>query len=177
MSAIVGGTASELGGGKFANGAVTGAFVMMYNEMAHEMSYEKLEKAYQTKLDMLKSHKLHSSALSAIEAGGSCATRMSNCINGAGYDLLDQAFATQGVGTVGDSNGNRYIMGAGNLARFLGVQSQKYLISDMASIAGKQGIIYFQNYHIDLYNGASMVGNGQVTSGYTNKNTYFMELK
>jgi len=35
MSAIVGGTASELGGGKFANGAVTGAFVMMYNEMGH----------------------------------------------------------------------------------------------------------------------------------------------
>ena len=35
MNAIVGGTASELGGGKFANGAVTGAFVMMYNEMGH----------------------------------------------------------------------------------------------------------------------------------------------
>jgi len=35
MSAIVGGTASELGGGKFANGAVTGAFVMLYNDMAH----------------------------------------------------------------------------------------------------------------------------------------------
>jgi len=35
MSAIVGGTASELGGGKFANGAVTGAFVMMYNELGH----------------------------------------------------------------------------------------------------------------------------------------------
>jgi len=35
LSAIVGGTASELGGGKFANGAVTAAFVMMYNEWAH----------------------------------------------------------------------------------------------------------------------------------------------
>ncbi len=35
MSAIVGGTAAELGGGKFANGAVTGAFIMMYNEMGH----------------------------------------------------------------------------------------------------------------------------------------------
>ncbi|CAA6816961.1 MAG: Unknown protein [uncultured Sulfurovum sp.] len=35
ISAIVGGTASELGGGKFANGAVTGAFVFMYNDMAH----------------------------------------------------------------------------------------------------------------------------------------------
>ena len=35
MSAIVGGTAAELGGGKFANGAVTGAFIMMYNELGH----------------------------------------------------------------------------------------------------------------------------------------------
>ena len=41
MSAIVGGTASELGGGKFANGAVTGAFVMMYNEMGHTYPSKK----------------------------------------------------------------------------------------------------------------------------------------
>ena len=40
ISAIVGGTASELGGGKFANGAVTGAFVMMYNELGHESRQE-----------------------------------------------------------------------------------------------------------------------------------------
>ena len=42
MSAIVGGTASELGGGKFANGAVTGAFVMMYNHMAHLMPHKRM---------------------------------------------------------------------------------------------------------------------------------------
>jgi hypothetical protein len=31
----VGGTAEALGGGKFANGAVTGAYVMMFNHLAH----------------------------------------------------------------------------------------------------------------------------------------------
>jgi hypothetical protein len=31
MSAAIGGTAEALGGGKFANGAVTGAYVMMFN--------------------------------------------------------------------------------------------------------------------------------------------------
>ena len=41
MSAIIGGTVSEIGGGKFANGAVTGAFVMMYNEMAHKVHADK----------------------------------------------------------------------------------------------------------------------------------------
>jgi len=35
ISAIVGGTASRLGGGKFANGAVSAAFVHMYNAMSH----------------------------------------------------------------------------------------------------------------------------------------------
>jgi hypothetical protein len=34
-SAIIGGTASELGGGKFGNGAVSAAFVMLYNDLSH----------------------------------------------------------------------------------------------------------------------------------------------
>jgi len=38
MAGIVGGTASELGGGKFANGAVSGAFVHMFNA---EMSLKR----------------------------------------------------------------------------------------------------------------------------------------
>ena len=35
-SIIVGGTASELGGGKFTNGAMTGAFVMLFNHLEHQ---------------------------------------------------------------------------------------------------------------------------------------------
>jgi hypothetical protein len=35
MSAAIGGTAEALGGGKFANGAVTGAYVMMFNHLMH----------------------------------------------------------------------------------------------------------------------------------------------
>ncbi|NOU45787.1 MAG: hypothetical protein HOO86_01850 [Bacteroidales bacterium] len=33
LSAVIGGTAESLGGGKFANGAVTGAYVMMLNHL------------------------------------------------------------------------------------------------------------------------------------------------
>ncbi|NCA87236.1 MAG: hypothetical protein EOM83_17025 [Clostridia bacterium] len=36
LSAALGGTAEVLGGGKFANGAVTGAYVMMFNHLMHE---------------------------------------------------------------------------------------------------------------------------------------------
>ena len=50
MNAIVGGTASELGGGKFANGAVSAAFVMMYNEMAHAKSLQSKYKALKARV-------------------------------------------------------------------------------------------------------------------------------
>ncbi|WP_106829121.1 RHS repeat domain-containing protein [Parabacteroides pacaensis] len=36
MNAIVGGTVAELGGGKFANGAITGAFAMLFNHAMHD---------------------------------------------------------------------------------------------------------------------------------------------
>jgi len=36
MSTIVGGIVSELGGGKFANGTVTMAFVMLFNDLQHK---------------------------------------------------------------------------------------------------------------------------------------------
>jgi hypothetical protein len=36
LSSVIGGTAEALGGGKFSNGAVTGAFVMAYNHLQEE---------------------------------------------------------------------------------------------------------------------------------------------
>ena len=35
-TSILGGTAEALGGGKFANGAITGAFVVLFNHLAHQ---------------------------------------------------------------------------------------------------------------------------------------------
>jgi len=40
-AAILGGTASVLGGGKFANGAVSGAFTYLFNNAAHEAESNK----------------------------------------------------------------------------------------------------------------------------------------
>ncbi|WP_428309768.1 FG-GAP-like repeat-containing protein [Hydrocarboniphaga sp.] len=45
-AAIVGGTASELGGGKFANGAVTGAFSRAYNDEQHAQFRDKVLSRY-----------------------------------------------------------------------------------------------------------------------------------
>lgn len=40
-SAVLGGTGSVLGGGKFANGAVTGAYGYLFNELSHGLSKEQ----------------------------------------------------------------------------------------------------------------------------------------
>jgi len=48
-SAVVGGTASVLGGGKFANGAVSGAFVRLFNEEAHAFSQRQLNRRWNMK--------------------------------------------------------------------------------------------------------------------------------
>jgi hypothetical protein len=44
LSAALGGTAEALGGGKFANGAVTGAYVMMFNHLMEQGQENKRNK-------------------------------------------------------------------------------------------------------------------------------------
>ena len=138
--------------------------------------FKKLKDAYQGKRDMLDGKKFHPTALDAIESGGSCATRLSNAFNRSGYDTLEDAFRNTDFSTVGDGLGNRYIMGAANLAAHLGVPTPKNRIDNISSAKGKEGIIYFNNHHIDLFDGNRMVGNGAVTSNYTSKTMYFMEF-
>lgn len=47
-NAILSGTVDELGGGKFANGAITGAFSIMFNDMMH--TKKKVKKAIKKEL-------------------------------------------------------------------------------------------------------------------------------
>ena len=46
VNAALGGIVSELGGGKFASGAMTAAYVMMFNELKHSISDRQLKKIY-----------------------------------------------------------------------------------------------------------------------------------
>ncbi len=187
VAGLLGGTTSHLTGGKFANGAVTAALAHAFNQEAtaqkEKWDYKKLSKSYQDKDTMLKGKKFHQTALDAIEDGGSCATRMSNAFNRAGYDVLDDAFNNTPLTTVGDGLGNRYITGAQNLALHLDVYSEANLVTDISTISGKQGIIFFRNpsaggyNHIDLYDGSKMRGNGFVPARALKSDIYFRELK
>jgi hypothetical protein len=44
LSAALGGTAEVLGGGKFANGAVTGAYVMMFNHLSTHLTPNRIKR-------------------------------------------------------------------------------------------------------------------------------------
>ena len=59
MVAVAGGTASVLGGGKFTNGAMSAAFVFMFNEMAgptreKTMALKALKKIYNLSIKLGK---------------------------------------------------------------------------------------------------------------------------
>jgi len=49
LSSVIGDTAEALGGGKFANGAVTGAYVMMFNHLGKISEYDELPPVNNTK--------------------------------------------------------------------------------------------------------------------------------
>jgi len=53
LAAVIGGTAEALGGSKFANGAVTGAYVMMLNHLQQHVEEKNLAEKWNafTKLD------------------------------------------------------------------------------------------------------------------------------
>jgi hypothetical protein len=53
-NAIVGGTVSVIGGGKFANGAVTGAFTMLFNDLHGKIQQKSLEQQIEEKLKDVK---------------------------------------------------------------------------------------------------------------------------
>ena len=50
-SAVLGGTVDELGGGKFANGAITSAFSMMFNDMMHPKNSTEYRQALKEEIE------------------------------------------------------------------------------------------------------------------------------
>ena len=87
LAAIVGGTASELGGGKFANGAVTGAFVHMYNAMGHTNKYTKI----------LERGKISLKNNMAIAKKISLSVFIDNVKSGGKWDYKNNPFLRQGI--------------------------------------------------------------------------------
>ena len=75
-NAVLSGTVDELGGGKFANGAITGAFAIMFNDMMH-----KTEQSEKVNLDVSKSDNQNELVAGLYMAAG---TLMADDVSGIG---------------------------------------------------------------------------------------------
>lgn len=194
VAGLIGGTVSEATGGKFANGFQTSVFQYLFNAASAKVrvlkeryDFKKIFDAYQDKADMLEGKSFSEWALGVINDpnGGSCAVRLSNALNRAGYKTLDDAFKNTHLPTIGDGvSDDRYMTGALNLAKHLGVYAPSNLVTDVNSIIGKKGFIFFNGAgnhpytHIDLWDKSGMKGNGRLPPDVTNRaSIYFVELK
>jgi len=154
-------------------------------------SFNALKSSYQGS-DALRSLGLPSWAIPFIfdgTNGGTCAVRLSNAFNRAGYtNFLDSFTPTNRI--IRDSNNLKYVMGAHELATHLGVAKSANKVNSLDDLNGKQGIAYFWNFHIDLQQHETswwwpfgsgsypLVGNGDVAQDYIDRGNdlYFLEL-
>lgn len=149
-SAVLGGTVSEIGGGKFANGAITSAYSMIFNDMMHHFSDAKLKKIYDAYISgSTKTINGIKSWMSAKELclniGGeltevakgienSCALRLSIALNDAGFAISSNA---PGAKLGGD--GRYYIISAKNMQTYL---SNYKIITVGQGNRVKNGLVY-----------------------------------
>ncbi|MBB6523442.1 T6SS effector amidase Tae4 family protein [Pseudoteredinibacter isoporae] len=193
--AVVGGTVSELTGGKFANGARTATYQYLFNELS-KWSFKKLKESYPSNKGLSGGDVVDNAGgkvssnfalrntskdpLVRANWSNTCAARMSYCLNKAGYPVPSPASLPSDIRALSsDGNGN-YIYGASDMARYIeGVLGSPLTVkNDLSNITGKTGIIYFENYHIDLWDKKAMVGNtGSISNYIGKKKAFFWEVK
>ena len=136
-SSVVGGTASVLGGGKFANGAITGAYVMLSNEMSHQKQNKS-----NSEFDIDAAVKYLDDNAQA-KSTGACAAYVRKALEAGGIDTSTRPNYAKDYGSYLEDWG------------FEQVTTADYIKGDVA---------VFQNYeggstagHIQMYNGSKWV--------------------
>ena len=122
-SAVLGGVVSEIGGGKFANGAITAAYSMMFNEMMHGgPTYRQLKKIYANYVSDTSGVEFYQSLGGEIAASAtanpeyyqnSCAAKLSDAMNKAGFKI--PYIKNQ---TLKGSNGKNYFLRASDMKAY-----------------------------------------------------------
>jgi hypothetical protein len=155
-AAVLGGTIAEIGGGKFANGAITGAYGMLFNELKHLPEFKKLWKNYPHDINGQHQHPSRDSY-----AKNQCAIRVGVALQKSGVSMDSYP--------EGNQTSEGYPRSSKGLADWLWqnygkpeIVSQEYFD---ANYQNKTGIIYLAPPtggigHIDLWN------KGQTGSGY-----------
>ena len=186
-NAVLSGTVSEIGGGKFANGAVTGAFSVLFNDMMHSyLTYKNIRDIYNAYLDTSWSpgeEGLYKKPTYRIckEIGGqigamagevenSCAIRLSYALNEAGLKIPYIPNITYK-----GSNGDNYFIKASAVASYLN-KYRRIRVNNTRKVINGIAFIHNDGFfndsrvtgHVDIvYNGK---WGGSATVPYSNKN-------
>ena len=149
-SAVLGGTVAEIGGGKFANGAITAAYSMMFNDLMHHFSDKLLRKIndayFRTSWELGSDGFYYKKNTYSVcrEIGGeigdmardvenSCAIRLSYALNEAGIIIPSVN------GTYKGSDGRNYFIKAIDVANYL----KKYYVGTTFKTSHVKNAIVF----------------------------------
>ncbi len=161
-------------------------------------SFNRLKNAYQSRSQAFSGRKRsdydapYEYDLVWASSGGSCAYRLSNAFNRAGYaNIMQSAWKYTKYRTMAyKPTGERYIYSSFEMAEYLGVFSSANKVNNASDMNNKVGIVYFHDSkggHIDLLETREgfwsdylyMIGNGEMVDTYMSEHssTYFMEIE
>ena len=117
-SAVLGGVVSEIGGGKFANGAMTSAFQMMYNYYMHRgPNYKQLgaiDEIYRQSLSEYATPQEFYRSLGLPEYANGCAARLCYALQESGVLMIPEVNGQ----TMKGNDGRNYFMFAKDLRNY-----------------------------------------------------------
>lgn len=110
-----------------------------------------------------------------------CAIRLSHAMNQAGLGVPSPSQLPSNIGALSSDSSDNFIYKARDFGRYMEKTNGKPIDvdNDLANIQGKKGVIYFDNYHVDLWDGSTLVGNGDAAQRYISegRSAVFWEAK
>ena len=183
LQSVIGGTLSELGGGNFANGAITAAFSFLFNHTLHRrFSHSKMEEIisqvyseYRKSMekydvrDLFRAIGGELSVMADYPALHDCAMRLSYALNQAGFKIPSQ----KGV-TFKGKNGDNYIIKASEMSKYLRKCFGEPTVLITTGINDIKTALYFQTGFKNVSGHVDVIYNGNVGKKmYPNMKTYF----
>ncbi|PJB57803.1 MAG: hypothetical protein CO098_10705, partial [Bacteroidetes bacterium CG_4_9_14_3_um_filter_41_19] len=186
IGAAIGGTAESLGGGKFANGAVTGAFVGLFNHGMHleeeAFNEEQLKKMYGVYRKSVKDFRDPAdfyesiggplgdwAAKSPNEFQNTCAARLSKALNYSGFEIPEGTPATYLGG-----DGKYYFINAKAMSKYL--SGAKVWGQPAKAGTGSQitnAVIFQTGFSGGVTGHLDVIYQGEAASGHAYKTTTF----
>ena len=111
-----------------------------------------------------------------------CGIRLSHAMNHSNLDIPKPSSLPSNIKVLSSDNDGNFIYRAKDFSRYMEKTNDEPISvkDDLSNIQGKKGVIYFDNYHIDLWDETNLVGNGSSAFDYINnrnKPAVFWEAK